>query len=150
MDTITLFNLVPYTFLNPLILFAYIVFCSNDGASQQTKIKSFYAIGGNSQRINLFAYLGFSVVASITFIAFKLVVLLPLAAEPITALDIILVQPNLSWLIAYLTSLVTLSVFLSKNGMEMNVGGFIFFPLLLLGAFLLVVLHINWLFAKVI
>jgi hypothetical protein len=150
LDIIKLINLVPYTFLNPVILLVYIFYCSDDGIFHSSKITSFYRIGGNSQRINLLVYLGFSVLASISYIAFKLIVLSPLTTEPISTLDIILVQPSLSWYIAYLISFITLRVFCSKNGMEMNVGGFIFFPFLLLGAFLLVVQHAVWLFAKVI
>lgn len=150
MDTIQLINLLPYTFLNPLILMAYIFSCSESELFQGSKIQSFYDIGGNSQRINLGLYLGFCVLASALFISFKLVILLPLATTDVTALDFILIEPSWSEFIAYIATLFTLSGFLAKDGIEANVAGFIFFPFLMLGAVLLVINHVSWLWAKVI
>ncbi|MDP5190767.1 hypothetical protein [Rheinheimera baltica] len=150
MDTIKLLNLIPYTFLNPLILLAYFVVFSEDGVLHHLKLKPFYDLGGNCQRINLAVYLGFCVIASITFIAFKLLVLLPLASTPLTALDITLVKPGWRWLIAYVVTAITLGTLASRNGMEGNIAGFIFAPFIFISSLLLTLAHVQWLLAEVI
>ncbi|MDP5148956.1 hypothetical protein [Rheinheimera baltica] len=150
MNTIKLLNLIPYTFLNPLILLAYFVVFSEDGVLHHLKLKPFYDLGGNCQRINIAVYLGFCVIASITFIAFKLLVLLPLASTPLTALDITLVQPGWRWLVAYVATAFTLSALTSRHGMEGNVAGFIFAPFIFLSSLLLALTHVQWLLAEVI
>lgn len=150
MDPITLINLVPYTFLNPLILLAYFVAFSEDSALRLLKVKPFYDLSGNSQRINLLVYAGFCIVASAAFMAFKLVVLLPLATAPLTALDIMLVQPGWSWLFAYVVSAFTLAALLSRDGLEGNIAGFIFAPFIFIATILLLIEHVQWLLARVI
>ncbi|MEH8015636.1 hypothetical protein MN202_00180 [Rheinheimera muenzenbergensis] len=150
MDPITLINLVPYTFLNPLILLAYFVAFSEDSALRLLKVKPFYHLSGNSQRINLLVYAGFCIVASAAFMAFKLVVLLPLATTPLTALDIMLVQPGWSWLFAYVVSAFTLAALLSRDGLEGNIAGFIFAPFIFIATILLLIEHVQWLLARVI
>ncbi|MBU2112820.1 MAG: hypothetical protein KKE94_03490 [Gammaproteobacteria bacterium] len=150
MDSLKLINLVPYTFLNPLILLAYFMAFSEDSALSQLKIKPFYDLGGNSQRINLVAYAGFCLVATAAFIIFKILVLLPLATTPLTGWDIVLVQPGWRWLFGYIVTAVTLVALTSRQGLEGNVGGFIFAPFILLATLLLLINHVQWLLARVL
>lgn len=150
MDSLTLVNLIPYTFLNPIILLAYMLAFSEDSVLRYVKLNAFYDLGGNSQRINLVLYAVFCVVACSVFISFKILVLQPLAPAPLTALEITLVQPGWSWLFAYIVTALTLAALTSRHGLEGNVGGFIFAPFILIATIFLLINHVQWLLARVI
>lgn len=150
MDSLTLVNLIPYTFLNPIILLAYMFTFSEDSALRYLKFNAFYDLGGNSQRINLVLYAVFCVVACSAFIGFKILLLQPLAEQPLTAEDIALVQPGWSWLFAYVVTAFTLAALVSRHGLEGNVAGFIFAPFILIATILLLINHVQWLLARVI
>lgn len=150
MDTLTLVNLIPYTFLNPIILLAYMFAFSEDSALRYLKLNAFYDPGGNSQRINLVLYAVFCVVACSAFIGFKILLLQPLAEQPLTVEDIALVQPGWSWLFAYIVTAFTLAALASRHGLEGNVGGFIFAPFIFIATILLLINHVQWLLARVI
>lgn len=150
MDTLTLLNIIPYTFLNPIILLAYMLAFSEDSILRYLKLNAFHDVGGNSQRINLRLYAMFCAIACSTFIGFKILVLQPLAPAPLTALEITLVQPGWSWLFAYIVTALTLAALTSRHGLESNVGGFIFAPFILIAILLLLINHVQWLLARVI
>lgn len=143
-------NLLAYVFLNPLFLTAFLFLFSDNESFLGFNIKAFYHLPSNSKRINLLVYAGFCLFATLLTMGFKLVVLLPLAAEDISPLAFITVDGNWRSYISYVVCLFTLAALASKEGLEWNVAGFIFFPFLILGMVLQGINHINWLLERVI
>lgn len=143
-------NLLAYTFLNPFYLTAFLFLLSDHESFLGFNIKAFYHLPSNSKRINLVVYAGFCLLATLLTMGFKLVVLLPLAVEDISPLAFIAVDGNWLCYIGYVVSLFTLKALVSKDGLEWNVAGFIFFPFLILGMVLQGINHILWLLERVI
>lgn len=150
LESIHLLHLLPYTLLNPVILLVYIFTFSGESSARKRWSQPFYPTGSNSIRINLLVYLVFSLLAVAVFVLFKQLVLAPLMVGDARMLDFILIEPNLMHWIAYGCCLLVLGTYLSPQGLEANVAGFVFFPLLLLGALLLTIQHLHWLWLEVI
>lgn len=150
MDKLTLVNLIAFIFFNPLIILAYIVAFSEDSPLHCLKLQPFYDVGGNSMRINLWLYLLFCPLAYAGFIALQLYVVSPLSAQPLSVFELLQVELSWSNVIAHLASVFTLAALLSRAGVEGNVAGFIFAPVILVGSALLFINHVSWLTERVL
>lgn len=150
MDLFAVVKLLLFIFLNPLIILAYVLAFSENSPLQGFKLQPFYDVGDNSMRINLWLYLLFCPLACASFIALQLYVVSPLAAQPLSAYELLQVQLSWTNVIAHLASVVTLAALLSRAGVEANVAGFIFAPVILAGSVLLFINHLSWLTERVL
>ena len=95
-------------------------------------------------------YLLFCPLAYAGFIALQLSVVSPLALQPLNAFELLQVQLSWSNVIAHLASVFTLAALLSRSGVEGNVAGFIFAPIILVSSALLFINHVFWLTGRVL
>lgn len=147
MESLKFINIFPYVFLNPVTLVVYLGICSSlesSGMSVKTTVST------NTDRYHLRSYLLAAPILTAFFILLKVITLHTLANEQITFIDLVFVQPNFIWLIAYSVCFFVLKVCVSKNGMEANVMGFIFFPPLLCCSAVLAGMHFYWIWTKVL
>lgn len=150
MDLFAVVKLLLFVFLNPLIILAYIFAFSEGSPLLGLKLQPFYDVGDNSMRINLGVYLLFCPLAYAGFIALQLSVVSPLALQPLNAFELLQVQLSWSNVIAHLASVFTLAALLSRSGVEGNVAGFIFAPIILVSSALLFINHVFWLTGRVL
>lgn len=150
LELIQLLHLLLYTFLNPVIFLVYLFTFSEERFMRNCWVRPVYQTGTNSMRINLMAYLLFSLLAVASFVLFKQLVLAPLMDRDVFWLEFALIEPTPMHWVAYGCCLLVLGYYSSPKGLEANVAGFIFFPFLLVGALLMTILHLYWLWREVI
>ena len=150
LELVQLLHLLLYTFINPVIFLVYIFTFSDEYFLHNRWIRPVYQTGTNSMRINVKAYLLFSLLAVASFALFKQLVLAPLIDGDVFWQEFTLIEPTLMHWVAYGCCLPVLCYYSSPKGLEANVAGFIFFPLLLVGSLLMAILHLNWLWREVI
>ncbi len=135
------------SYFNPLLFFVYLFgFREFFG---RLRIKAFIGTGTNSERLNVAWYLGLAPVIYLTWFLVKFSFLSSFNGDLSPAVFLSL---DFHWL-QYLSFLVTgliLTVYTSRKGMEGNIMGFIFAPLLFAGMAIYLFFHFRWIWYVVL
>ena len=142
-----LYHFLLQSYLNPVSLLVYL-FAFRE-LFNAFGINAFASSGINNERLNVAWYL---VLAPVIYLGWLVVNFYFLRSfDTHLSIDSML-GTDLHWLqyLSFLFTAITLRVYLSSSGMEGNIMGFIFAPLLFVGAAIYGFLYFHWLWSVVL
>ncbi|MFA7620193.1 MAG: hypothetical protein WC012_14240 [Thiohalomonadaceae bacterium] len=147
MTTEHLFRFLIQSYLSPVLLLFYL-FCAQ-GFLAPFGIRAFASTGTNSERLMGMVYLLVAPVIGFSWLMVSCGFLQSFDAG--LSLPAIL-EGDIHWLqaVGFLVTAFVLRAYLSRNGVEANLMGFIFTPLLLFGAAISASLHFWWIWSVVL
>ncbi|MEJ2407340.1 MAG: hypothetical protein P8171_24305 [Candidatus Thiodiazotropha sp.] len=142
-----LYHFLLQSYLNPVVLLAYLL--GFRGLLAAFNVNAFTSTGVNSERLNPVWYLLLAPLIYLVWIAIDFLFLSSFD-EHLTINTILGVDFHWLQYASFLLSALTLMAYSSRSGMEGNIMGFIFAPLLFIGMIIYAFFHFQWVWSVVL